>query len=61
MVDCPFLWKGNQRWLCWKLRPELQEAMRELVEISISEEIKFEHSENIFEGAIITYTLCASG
>ena len=47
-----FVGKEPRDGYCWKLRPELQEAMQEIVEIPIAEEIKCEHRENIYEGAV---------
>lgn len=47
----PFCGKGTSHGYCWKLRPELQAAMKEVLEIPIPEEINCEHHENLYEGA----------
>ena len=48
----PFCGKRTRDGYCWKLRLELQEAMEEILEEPIAEEIKSEHRENFYEGAI---------
>ncbi len=47
----PFCGKGTRDGYCWKLRPELQQAMRKIVDITIPEEIDFENHANFYEGA----------
>ena len=54
----PFWGTGTKEGFYWILRPELQEAMREideeealLLEITIPEEIDFDSHENLYEGA----------
>ena len=56
--NVPFWGTGAKEGFYWILRPELQEAMREideeealLLEITIPEEIDFDSHENLYEGA----------
>ncbi len=48
----PFCGKGTRVGYCWKLKPELKEAMQEILEVQIPEEINCEHHENFYEGAL---------
>lgn len=48
----PFCGKGIRDGYCWKLRSELQQAMQEIVEITIAEEVDVEQHENLYEGAV---------
>ena len=56
--NVPFLGMGTREGFYWILRPELQEAMREideeealLLEITMPEEIDFDSHENLYKGA----------
>jgi 5-methylcytosine-specific restriction protein A len=47
----PFCGKKTREGYCWKLRPELHQAMRQIKEITIPEEIARENHEQFYEGA----------
>ena len=48
----PFCGKRTRDGYCWKLRPELQQAIQEIVDLTIPEEVDFEQHEHFYEGAI---------